>query len=358
MYEGGSIHGPAHAVADILSNTHDVSVIQHPLSGFFESSITSKGKEKILLPRSTVGVGRWIKEMIAYAGYILRTKPQIIVSIDPINTFPVLLLQAFGVISTFIYYTVDFADKRSNSPWQDWIYHVLDSLAAQSATQCWAVSERILAYRKNHQCISSNKLFLVPNSPAYVPKRKKMVRDPHALVIVSNIHKGVGYEEIFSAFFELTKTDDKISLTIIGDGKERVFFEQQVRKRKLQNKVAFLGQLSHEKVHDVLSKSGIGLALYTGFDSHRFYSDSMKARDYLSEGLPVIISGDLGTADEIERSKAGVWIELTPKNIVKAVQLILVNPSIYANYQKNALNLAKERDFSLLISTPIRKLSI
>lgn len=358
MYEGGSIHGPAHAVADVLSKTHDVSIIQHPLSGFFESTLTSGGKDHSFLPRYVVGVRRWLQEMVANTAYIFKIRPQIIISIDPINTFPVVVLQAFTIVDHFIYYTVDFADKRSSIPLLDWIYHALDTLAAQSATQCWAVSERILDYRKKIQGISPKKLFFVPNSPAFVPKSLKKRRDPRSLVIVSNIHKGVGFEEIFSAFYELSKQDKKIRLTVIGDGKERKFFEQQVKQRRLANRATFLGQLSHEKVHDVLSQAGIGLALYTGFDSHRYYSDSMKARDYLSQGLPVIISGDLGTAEEIERSGAGVWIDLSAKNIVKAVEKILESELVYDRFHVQALKLAKKRNFSDLISNPMRELTL
>lgn len=357
MYEKGSIHGPAHGVVEVLKKYSAPVLIEHPLSGYFSSVLTQGRQRKRYILARTAGPKRWIIEMCTTILHCLRHRYGCIIAIDPLNALPVLLLHAVGVIPFFVYYTVDFADKRSSSVIQDTIYHWLDALAAHSADQCWAVSKRILRYRRTRQHIDARKLFFVPNVPPSLPKiantKRRFSRE---IVLVSNLHKGIGFDVIIETILYMSAKYPDLRLHLIGDGDERTRYEQLLSRKRRSSLVHFHGRLTHDKVYAVLSKVSLGLALYTGHDAHRFYSDSMKARDYLANGIPVLISGDLGTAEEIEEAGAGKWIALTRKDLSKAIDTILASADTYAPFAKGALALGRSYHLEHILTTALEKI--
>ena len=132
-------------------------------------------------------------------------------------------------------------------------------------------------------------------------------------------------------------------------------FKDLVNKKRLKNNVILLGRKSHEEVFKIISEHGVGIALYTDDAPWSYYSDSMKARDYLALGLPVIISGNLGTTQEIKDGNAGIVIKRRKDDIVRAVESLVTDRVLYNNLRENALRLAKENDIDNILNKTLKK---
>ena len=112
----------------------------------------------------------------------------------------------------------------------------------------------------------------------------------------------------------------------------------------IENHVTFIGPMSHKELLKLLSKAAIGLALYNDMRSWAYFSDSMKARDFLACGLPVLITKNTSTADDIKRANAGFVVEANEKQLTHAIDNMFSDKGLYLGFRKNALDLAKEHD--------------
>ncbi len=108
---------------------------------------------------------------------------------------------------------------------------------------------------------------------------------------------------------------------------------------------------------DVLVTCGIGIALYTNADptDFRYFSDPMKVRDYLASGLPTLISGNSGIGQELEQNNAGIIVQLTTKEIMRAMLDLLTNEKTQKRMRENAISMAKKFDTYKLLEEHLRK---
>jgi len=86
-----------------------------------------------------------------------------------------------------------------------------------------------------------------------------------------------------------------------------------------------LGHLTLSETLEEASRSGIGLALYTGAWNFNYYGDSTKCREYLFFGLPVLTTDYHSTVEEILSSGAGVVTDISPVSYAENIKYILSN---------------------------------
>lgn len=78
-----------------------------------------------------------------------------------------------------------------------------------------------------------------------------------SFITVARLDKGKQVNLIIEAIHVLIKTHTNITLTIIGDGRERRYLERLVKKYSLERNVSFLGYLKREDVFLELDKHDI-----------------------------------------------------------------------------------------------------
>lgn len=362
--KGEAVHGTASELAPYLEKKNlPYRYIQHSLFSGNATRVTDfKNKKKLVKNygfASLIFPLRILQEFIltAYSVYKLRKNSLIYVGIDPLNACAGILMRNLGLVRKVIFYTADYAEKRFSNFLMNFIYHRIDLFCINYADEVWNVSSRITDLRLK-QGVPANKNFFVPNSPILDAKRK--VRNDykkHTLVIVTHITKAIDFKSILEAIKNLKKTYKDIELLIIGDGPYRNKLQEKVASLSLGKQVIFTGPKPHDEVMNLLSTSGVGLAIYTNDFPWTKFGDSMKAREYLACGLPVIITDVPSTADDIQKAKAGIVIHKS-KEIEKAIEYLFSNTDEYAIMRDNARALARKHDFSrsiertnLLIST-------
>lgn len=87
----------------------------------------------------------------------------------------------------------------------------------------------------------------------------------------------------------------------------------------------------------VLSRCGIGLALYQYSSPWAKWGDSMKIREYLSVGLPVITTNVPSTADDVEEAGVGFVIRDVKKELTKTIEEVFQNISLWNTMRHKAI---------------------
>ena len=120
--------------------------------------------------------------------------------------------------------------------------------------------------------------------------------------------------------------------------------------------VVLHGSMERSLVQKLLAKSGIGLALYKDKDPWTRYGDSMKMREYLSCGLPIITTSVVSTSDVVLAYRCGKVIKPTAENFIAAVKEIY-SPT-YMSLRSGALSAAKQYAFARMARQPLSLVGI
>lgn len=359
------IAGPAHNIVSYLDRKKaEYLFIRHSLFAGDQTLLSSRKGGKVSSSRlnSSLRFGEIVNRVsegyrtVKSVSQFSKKKPSVYIGIDPLNSFWGLVLKKMGKVNTLISFTVDYSPNRFQSRLLNKIYHLIDRVTLRFSDKAWVVSKRIydlrLAQGKNPRDI-----VLVPNAPG-VSEVKSLIKknaDSMNIITIGTISSAINFKVVIDSIGEVRKSFPNVKLTIIGQGQGMMDLEKEIEKLGLTQNVFLVGSKTHDEVFKILSSQGIGIAMYTDDAPWSYYSDSMKARDYLALGLPVIISGNIGTVDEIMNEKAGILIKNEKEDLVKAIERLLRDKIYYEELRKNALRLAKENDIEKILDKALRE---
>jgi len=291
--------------------------------------------------------------------YYLLVLPNtgVYIGVDPLNAFSGRLAKKMGKVESLIFYTADYAHKRFDNLILNNFYHFLDRTSMKGADQVWNVSSRIVEVR-DKQGLDQTKNLLVPNTPEFTKTKRLPLNkiNKHDLVIVSNLTKAIDYPLMIKAMKKLKKRYSDIRLLIIGSGEYQGALEKLVSNLKLHDSVIFMGRREHGEVLEILSCSALGVAIYTRDHPWTEYGDSMKVREYLACGLPVVMNDVASTSVDISKFQAGIVLKGKGQGFEKAVEELFSSQKKYAFYRKNAVKLAKKYDFTKVVDEAFAKI--
>ena len=102
----------------------------------------------------------------------------------------------------------------------------------------------------------------------------------------------------------------------------------------------------------MMSESAIAVATYKPekkqLYNFTYYADPTKLKDYLSAGLPLILTDISYNSLEIATKKCGILVQYDKNDIAKAIVKILTNKKVLDEYRNNALVYAKEFDWNVI----------
>ncbi len=355
--KGRTRHGTGTEIASFLQGKRKAYVfLRHSLynGNPTEVEMFNKGRvQKKLYGLSFIPFPfRFFQEQIITFFFLFRFKVKFdyFIGIDPVNALNGLLAKKIGKVKVSIFYTADYAYERFKNPIINWIYHFVDRFVVRNSDKIWNVSSRIVKLREK-QGIPREKIRFVPNTPEF----RKTKRLPfskinkHDAVIVGNITKTINYPLIFKGIKRLSKKYKDIRLLVIGSGDYEDELKSLVEKLELGKKIIFLGRKDHEDVLEILSKSAVGIALYTKEKSFSEFGDSMKVREYLACGLPVVMNDVPSTAGDVEEEDVGFILKGDGRDFVEVVDKLFSDQKLYKRMRKNAVSLAKKTDFTKML---------
>jgi glycosyltransferase involved in cell wall biosynthesis len=349
---GNENYGLSHELQKYLKKKrYEVLFIKHCLYGEYPSVVSNtllrncrKGDKKSLIIRTFNELIFDVSSSIKFKKSTKTNARTVYIGVDPINSIAGFILKVGKVIDKNIYYTADYADNRFNNSLVNFVYHFMDKLALYGADEVWCVSHRIMKKRKS-QGVSSRKIKFLPNSPFASDLPKATESRNKNLIIVSSLTKSLSLEPILKVVRILSVRHKDIKLLIVGTGPQEGESKKLVDKMILKGKVLFLGQKKHDEVLNLMAKSFLGIALYTNEHNFNFYGDSMKVREYVACGLPVIINNIPSTADDIKKNKAGLVINrIDEKEMIAFIEKCLNDRDYYNYLSKNAKKMGIEFD--------------
>jgi glycosyltransferase involved in cell wall biosynthesis len=288
-----------------------------------------------------------------------KRKYDTFVGVNNLNCLAGLVLKRIGKVKRVIYYSIDFIPIRFSNKVLNEIYHQIEKFCVLHADEVWNVSPRIADGREEflHLSASNSKQTVIPIGVWYseivrIPFRK--VKKEQVLFIGHVLEKQ-GVQMVIASIPEIVKSIPGFHFLVIGDGDYLKDLKKQVKKLSVTKYVTFTGWIfDRKKLHALIGESAAGVAVYKPekerLRNFSYFADPTKIKEYLSYGLPVILTNVPYNAQEVVKRHAGLMVEYKKENIAEAIISLLSNRKRLEKYRQNALHLAQEFDWNTIFS--------
>jgi len=349
------IYGPGHAVADFLkSRVHKLIFVRYPLKGFYRPRLTlfiegETKEERRGLKIKSENLVSYLRDFFATIFLVLKVKERfdLYIGVNNLNTLAGILLRTLRLVKQVIFYTADYAPIRFRNPILNHVYHWVDRKCIHSADFVWSNSRAMVGIRRR-QGVPEERNIYVPHG-ADLSKIKhypasQVIRK--SLVIVANLTRAFDFKMILDAVQEITEKIQDAKLIIIGIGPEEKNIKKYSKERNLEKNVQFKGWMAHDELLTFLPRYGVGLAIYTTECSWTPYSDSLKVKEYLACGLPVIMAGAQAAIEEVRESRAVILIDLNKDELTNTALNLFSDDAFYKKCKENAIAFAEKLDWT------------
>lgn len=292
----------------------------------------------------------------------IRTKIDICIALDNLNTLSILPFRKLGFINKIIFYTIDYMPKRFDNKMLNNIYHFIDKIACYHSDNIWILSERMIDARKqnNVNIKRSARSILLPMGANLSEIKIRSIRNihRHTIAFVGYLSEKQGVQLLLQSLPEVISKVPDLKFIIIGQGEYEPELKKLCNNLHIVNHVIFKGFIdNYKQVTNILCTSAIGVAPYPPkLNDYTYYTDPGKPKLYLGCGLPVIITDVPAIARIIHSARAGFIVEYSKQSISKALIMLLSDNHIYNEFRSNAIKLSKLYDTNHLISEAFRKI--
>lgn len=339
------IHGPGLSVFSALKKTSLTSLeyCAHCLEcrektlylSFKDTSETKKWKGIPL--RFMPAPIAYVYVLVSTVFHYLFTTHDVCIALNPLNFIACYVLAKLRRVKHTVFYAADYSKTRFSSRLMNTIYAWCDAFAAKHADQVWSVSSTIAEIR-TQQNVSIERNFHIPNSPILAhfttpftgeKKRYEIVYVFGTVSKVSDLFSNHQFDLLLDALKQVIPHEEKLHLSLIGRGDMAELFAPGISERNLESHVTYYDITDRNEYIEVLRSASIGVAFYnmSGAD-HLKYGDSMKIREYIAAGLPVITTPGHSLARDVENKKIG-YVVHTREECVLALQSLACNDTLY-----------------------------
>lgn len=264
-----------------------------------------------------------------------------------------LVLRCLGRVKKVVFCTIDYVPQRFENKILNEAYHLVDKVCVKYSDQTWNLSPRMAEGREKLRGMKRslyNRQKVVPIGVWF----KRIKRVPfvqvrkNTVVFVGHLVEKQGVQLLIRAIPKIIKEIPDFEFLIIGKGSYAENLKKLVKNLRVGKYVKFTGYIeSQQEVENLIAECACGIALYDkSKDKYTYYADPMKLKDYLSAGLPVILTDVPYNAREIERKGCGLVVAYRKDNVSAAVIELLRNKSKLQTYRKNAVKYAKQFDWN------------
>lgn len=148
---------------------------------------------------------------------------------------------------------------------------------------------------------------------------KSFSKSPLVFTAVASMFHWHGYDRFIYAIYEYKKKNEEsigVRFNLVGDGPELIRLKKLSKKLNVDDLVFFYGYLTGSNLAKVLLRSHIGVDSLGRFRSGNKENNSLKSKEYLAYGLPIIKShmdlsiDNLGLHFNVPNSETKVDLEL------------------------------------------------
>jgi glycosyltransferase involved in cell wall biosynthesis len=354
------VYGPVEVFRDFLldAGTQKLAYIAHPFQ--FAPDVRSymsiyengeivrefrspyiRGPELILYLRDSV-----FTFLFVITG---RRRYSIYVGADPLNALLGLILKSLGIVRHVIFYTIDYVPQRFANRLLNNAYHVVDKMCVEHCDVTWNLSDAMTTARMKEGVRGGSQLEVPLGTYQYLDAPDTIkTYDRNSIMFIGHLRKGHGLELLLPAFSKVLEKVPQAKLIILGGGPLEQSLQEEVNSRKLENSVELRGYIKdREQTRKIISTGAFGLAPYEpSAESFTWYADPGKPKDYISCGLPVIITSVPLFSKEIEKHKAGLVVPYDEKSLTDAMILLLTDKPLLDAMRLHASELSKKYSWS------------
>jgi glycosyltransferase involved in cell wall biosynthesis len=182
--------------------------------------------------------------------------------------------------------------------------------------------------------IDDDRIAMVSNTPPITqmarprPESSPSADAPVELVYLGYLEMPRGIGELLEAVARVRADGHRISLTLIGDGRDAQLFRRQAAGLGLgPEEVRFLGFLPHGRALDIVATSDIGLVPHQRSE----YWDTTipnKLFDYMAAGIPVVTSDAVPSARVVNEAQCGEVFRTGDAGDLAAAVTRLLRPEV------------------------------
>lgn len=361
------VYGAPQALRDYLEmeEAAQVTFISHPLlevGGASYVEIRKNGMERT----RCAAAKQWGIPAFAYFLHGIRSvlwsfrhsgRVDLYVGVNPLNAIAGVFLRALSRTKKVVYYTIDFTPVRFDSPMLNWLYHILDRLCVVWSDEVWNVSPRIAEGRKRlHRAaaLPKDRQKVVPIG-VWFDRVRRVPFDQvkrHQLLFLGHLLEKQGVQLVIEAIPRIIEKVPDFQFLIIGGGEYEAILRQAVLDTDVAEHVRFMGWVKDRKVVDnLMADSAVAVATYChDMASFTAYADPTKLKDYLSAGLPIIITDVTFNARELEAKGCAIIVDPNKDAIARTVVELMTNEDLLRNMRDRAIEYIKEFDWARLFA--------
>lgn len=366
------VYGAPQALRDycIGKSALQLLFIAHPLAGREDRSFVELIKQGIVTHthqlrwRSPFAILNYIYEAWLTLWWCMRYRNRydVFFGVDPLNAMIGLLLKKLGLTRRVVYYTIDYSPQRFPSALLNNIYHLIDKICLRNADETWNVSDAIA---RGREVIRGLRVENYPRQKTvpigvWFDRIKRLPYDrvkKYQLLFVGNLLEKQGVQFVLDAIPFIIKKIPLFHFFIIGGGEYEISLRAKVKALGIHSHVTFAGWVKDRSLLDtMMADSAIAIALYDKEkDTFTHYADPTKLKDYLSAGLPILLTDVPHNAKEIEAMGCGKIIEKSIESLVDSVVTFMQDEKTLRTYRLNAQNYAKKFDWSLIFEENLQR---
>jgi glycosyltransferase involved in cell wall biosynthesis len=241
-----------------------------------------------------------------------------------------------------------FPGKYLISP-QKWLRK--EAFFIQKADRIISVSQEFVDSIKGRLISKKEKVVLVPNTVRQSFYTKFQLdeavldrfKDSFVLLYIGDTGLRRGLQIAIAALPEIQKEIKNIKLVVVGKSSADAILQKQVADLQVEKLVSFEGWKNPEIFPSYIKAAGIGISPLIRSKQHDM-AYANKLFQYMSLGLPVLVSDAIAQKRIVETNKTGlVHRDKDSIDFSKKVIELYRNKVLYREYAQNAENFIKDR---------------
>jgi len=221
-----------------------------------------------------------------------------------------------------------------------WLISSLERVAFAEAESVFVITDTMGDYYEHKYPESEFDITIIPfgvDTDTFSPDIEPTISTD--IIYTGNLGTGQAFCPFIEGFSEL---DDKIELTIVGDGERRNELENFVEQQGVSNRVSFVGYVSRSEIPGLLSGAHVSLVpLKTEYQLD--YAQPTKLLESMAVGTPYVASNVMEIVKLNRQYETGFVVENKVEDIVESLQYIISNQQMREEMGAKGVDLIKSR---------------
>jgi len=273
------------------------------------------------------------------------------------------LMRRIKKIRNVIFYTIDYVPVRFDNKLLNRLYHRIDRLEVETATETWNVSSRMAEGRERLGGLPQAKCdrqHVVPIGLWFeeTPRYGLDEINRSELVFIGGVVEKHGVQVVIKAIPAILQKVAGFTFRIIGTGPYEGELKRLVEELGVQEHVIFEGGIPDQNVaNEKLARAALAVAMYDRqADDYSYFADPGKLKTYLSAGLPILLTDLPHNAREIESRRCGRVLGYSEKDVAAVVIELMTDEAMLREYRENVLEYAREFDWGRIFESNLSRL--